>query len=152
MELHTNKTVVQIDEEDAIVTCFKWHDVDGYARRKWQGNTLELHIVIAERVYGPVPKGMIVDHKDRNPCNCRRSNLRIVSKSVNAINRSKRSDNSSGYIGVSQDKGKWRGHVGFQGEQHRTKLYNTPEEAAQARDTLAQKLQGEYAQLNSTSG
>ncbi len=151
MELQVGNNVIQIDDEDAIVTCLHWYDVDGYATRNVGGRYYKLHVVIAERMTGkPVPSDMVVDHEDRDTYNCRRSNLRVVSRSKNSINRSTRSDNTSGYIGVSFDKtkGKWYGHLGYEGQKHRTKNYATAEQAAKARDELARELHGDYARLN----
>lgn len=44
------------------------------------------------------------DHIDRNPLNCRRTNLREVTQQQNTTNKSKMSNNTSGITGVSWDK------------------------------------------------
>lgn len=46
-----------------------------------------LHRVVAECWLGPRPKGMQVDHKDRNSLNNHYTNLRYVTKSIQMINR-----------------------------------------------------------------
>lgn len=49
-------------------------------------------------------KDIIVDHIDGNPCNNKKSNLRICSQSENVLNKSFMSNNSSSFIGVSYRK------------------------------------------------
>ena len=44
------------------------------------------------------------DHIDRNPLNCRRSNLRIATQRQNTMNRSKMKNNTSGITGVVWNK------------------------------------------------
>lgn len=49
---------------------------------------------------------VIVDHINRNPCDCRRENLRIVTAQQNSWNRSLARNNTTGYVGVSLIKSK----------------------------------------------
>lgn len=57
--------------------------------------------------------GKSCDHKDRNPLNNRKYNLRIASFSQNNMNQKKQINNTSGFIGVSWHKGikKWTAQV-----------------------------------------
>lgn len=53
-----------------------------------------------------IPKeedSIVVDHKDGNPLNNRRDNLRVCTQGQNVINKSISSTNTSGFIGVSYD-------------------------------------------------
>ncbi len=95
-------------------------------------------------------KKYTVDHKDRNPLNNQRSNLRTASFAQNNVNKEKRSDNTSGYTGVFWAKynKKWRGLLGFEGKYIQLGYFDTPLEAAQAYDLAAKKHYGEYAKLN----
>lgn len=73
-------------------------------------------------------KNELVDHRNRNPLDNRRCNLRIVSPRQNAINRTSKS--STGYIGVSITtlRGKKRLQATFKpaGKRRKFSLYDTP--------------------------
>lgn len=102
--------VVLVDAEDEhIFQQYKWHINDGgYA--VWRGNvdgekkTVRLHRLIAHP-----PKGLVVDHINRNKLDNRRCNLRCVSQAINANNQ-ERVENARGYY-LSKSKisncGKW---------------------------------------------
>lgn len=80
----------------------------------------------------------VIDHIDGNTANNRWSNLRNCSMPENMQNMksSGLSSNTSGHIGVSRHKGKWRAKIRHtsNGKRNYTNLgdYNTPEEAAAA--------------------
>jgi hypothetical protein len=65
------------------------------------------------------PVGKIVDHENRDTLDCRRSNLRICSKSQNAANlKGPYSNSKSGIRGVSWSKnaGKWFASIRVNGK------------------------------------
>ena len=106
-----------------------------------------LHQVIAQRM------GIVgaPDHKDRNGLNNRRNNLRQATSSQNVANQSLRSNNTSGYKGVSWDKasGKWVAKVKVNGKQQQhLGLFSDPIEAAKTYDRAALKAFGDFAFLN----
>lgn len=61
-----------------------------------------LHVWIWEQLVGPIPDGMQVDHINGIRTDCRLENLRLVSVEVNARNRGKPINNTSGITGVSE--------------------------------------------------
>lgn len=66
-------------------------------------------------------------------------------------NRSRQSNNTSGFIGVSWFKphGRWMARITFRGVQRFLGYYDTAEDAARARDAAAIELHGiEFARLN----
>lgn len=82
---------------------YKWYlDNCGYARTHFNGKTIRLHQFIWFLRTGENTK--LIDHKDRNKLNCKESNLRIASKSLNSINKELQSNNSSGITGVYFNK------------------------------------------------
>lgn len=71
----------------------------GYWVVEVEGKAYLVHRIIYELFHG-APKG-IVDHKDGNTANNNSWNLRDVTPKVSAQNLCKRSDNSSGFTGVT---------------------------------------------------
>lgn len=92
----------------------------------------------------------LVDHKNGNGLDNRRSNLRRATIAENARNRRLPSTNTSGFKGVMFDKarGLWRSHIGAEGRRLTIGRFTTPEEAARAYDEAAREMYGEFAWLN----
>lgn len=88
-----------------------------------------------------VPFWEQIDHRDRNPLNNRRENLRPCTHEQNMQNKVTR----PGLKGVEQIGGRWRAkyraqHLG---------MFDSFEDAAKARDIAARASAGEFACLNS---
>lgn len=98
----------------------------------------------------PVPKGMVVDHKNGNKLDNRRENLRSATKAQNSINAGP-SRGRSKYKGVSPRGGKWRAYVVIQKRQIYLGAFNSEIEAALAYDRKVLAHYGEYAWLNQTN-
>ena len=75
-------------------------------RTPWGRKHLQVHRVIWELAYGPIPDGMEIDHIDRNPSNNRLSNLRLVTHSENNQNKGQMSTNTTGERHISKVKGR----------------------------------------------
>lgn len=103
--------------------------------------------IYMHRLIAGFPAGQFVDHRDHDTLNNTRDNLRIVTRSQNGANRSV-AWSAAGFLGVSLAHGLYQGVVEVDGVRYRTPRYPTPEEAARARDVLALKHFGEFAQLN----
>jgi hypothetical protein len=96
------------------------------------------------------PDDMEVDHIDGNRLNNQKSNLRLATSSQNKMNRGPRSDNKSGYKGVSwhKQKNKWTVRIMANGRYKSLGLFNKIEKAKQAYNEAAQKYHGSFAWLN----
>jgi len=92
------------------------------------------HRIIWVMNNGPISDGLVVDHIDRNPSNNKLGNLRLVSSSVNNINKLSK--------GVSYDKArnKWKAQLTFEGKQVLNKRFNSYEEAVNAYATAKLNL------------
>lgn len=96
----------------------------------------------------------LVDHVNGDGLDNRRANLRPATVGENALNRSRRSDNTSGYKGVSRngDNGRWRAYINRDGRRLSLGSFGSAEEAARAYDTAALELHGAFARLNFPEG
>jgi hypothetical protein len=99
------------------------------------------------------PKGLLVDHKDRNTLDNRRENLRLATYAQNSCNCDSSIDKtktSSRYIGVHLRKksGKWVATIRINREKTWLGSYDNEIDAAKAYDTAARKHHGEFARLN----
>ena len=93
----------------------------------------------------------VVDHIDRNPLNCQRSNLRLGTTSDNMCNRQKNIINNkchSKYKGVHSQHGKWSAKVIKDKKTYYLGTFNTEVEAAQAYNDKAKELHKDYVVLN----
>lgn len=87
-----------------------------------------------------------VDHINGNGLDNRRCNLRICSPSENSRNRRQRSDNTSGYKGVSWDKWheKYKASLTANGKAVRIGYFKTAEEAHEAYCAAAKIHHGDF--------
>lgn len=151
----TNGGVALVDDEDfEMINKYKW-----FAHK--EGNTFYAwrHIKKGMRQYGMVKMHRQilnpmdheqVDHVNGNGLDNRRANIRVCSNSQNMMNQKIRSDNSSGFKGVSyhaQNK-RWRATINLNGKQISAGCYATPKEAAIAYNRKAIELFGEFARPN----
>lgn len=60
----------------------------GYGVIRFRDKIMYVHRYIWERDVGPIPEGMVVDHKCRNRACCNPDHLRVVTKRVNALENS----------------------------------------------------------------
>lgn len=112
------------------------------------GLNLQEHRVIWAWFYGKWPDH-IIDHRDNNAENNRIKNLRECSHSQNTMNSKLRSDNASGYKGVSWCKmaNKYVANINIGGVRSRLGYFESAEEAGKAYASAAINLHGEFARL-----
>lgn len=136
-----------VDAQDADLASMAWHLHEGRAVRYEKRRMVRMHRVIAERAGIVIPTGGEVDHRDRNPLNNRRSNLRGCTRGQNAMNAPARS--ASGFKGVVRlATGKWMAQITAEGQHHYLGSFGTPEAAAGAYNVAARRLHGDFAVLN----
>jgi hypothetical protein len=110
------------------------------------GRTLYLHSVIMARLF-PEYEGE-VDHKNRNPLDNRRQNLRIATRSENCANS--RGRGRSQFRGVAWHKraNKWVASLRLNKKQIHLGYFSSETAAARAYDVRAKVVHGEFANLN----
>lgn len=150
-----------VDDEDyESLSKFKWYISGGrkndqYAHRKETVCGKRISIFMHREVVN-ARKEKMVDHINHNTFDNRKSNLRMATRSQNAMNTLKRKDSSSLYKGVvlhtSRKNGNehhyWRTHIRTKDTQVRLGLFKSEIDAAICYDLWAKDLFGEYAYLN----
>lgn len=119
----------------------KWYA----ARRDEQKHWVTMHRMII----GALP-GVLIDHRDGDGLNNRRTNIRIASPTGNAQNRRPRVGNTSGFKGVSWDSRaeRWHVQIAINGKNTHVGHFDLKEDAARAYDVAALRHFGEFAYLN----
>ena len=124
-----------------------WYAVRrGMIEKKFSG-MIHLHRFIMEP-----PPDMVVDHKNGNGLDNRKSNLRVCTQAQNNKNKCKRTDGkTSKYIGVIKSPhtpGAWSASISIHRKSAFLGYYTSEDRAAQAYDSAAYLIHGEYARLN----
>lgn len=132
-----NRTALD-DDDYEYFKQWKWGlSKDGYIIRSSPNGVLFLH-----RLVNKTPKGMETDHINRDKTDNRKSNLRSVSLRKNKYNIPVKSNNSSGYTGVSFYKrtGRWRARIGGNKLGSHLGYFDTKEQAIEARRIAFEEL------------
>jgi len=144
-----------LDEKDYYRLCdFKWV-ISGngrkfYAARHVKKGPGRTKVEYLHRVIMQPARGFVVDHRDRNPFDNRRDNLRLATYSQNSCNRPKRTNVSSRFLGVTLDRrcGRWEAQIYYRRKRIRLGRFDNESDAARAYDEAAKKYHEEFAQLN----
>lgn len=119
----------------------------GHVRVFCHGRRVYAHRIIWEMHNGPIPNGLEIDHIDGCRDNNLIDNLRIADRSQNSCNRKPLRLGSSRFKGVSfvAKRGKWRAAIKRHGKCHYLGEFNSELAAAEAYESMARELHGEYA-------
>ena len=121
----TQGNIIKVSPEDYDRVIQKsWHIANGYAR----GCLTRTHkIMMHTFILGKPPKGMEIDHINRDKLDNRRENLRFVTKSQNSHNRK-----IGKGIWWEKDRQKWRAEIINQGKKIYLGIFKTEQEAKNA--------------------
>ncbi len=121
-----------------------------YAVRGQRIGPDDLKIVRLHRLIMNAPEGLLVDHRNSDGLDNRRTNLRLATHAENTQNSRKRKGTTSKYIGVSFDKkaGNWRSGIMFKKKAIWLGSFDDEIAAARVYDDAAKKYYGEFARLN----
>lgn len=148
--LLTQGKVTLVDDSDyEELSRFKWYYDRGYAGRSTYTNGNQKKILMHRQILN-APLGLEVDHADGNKLNNQRSNIRICTRSQNAMNMPRQANNTSGFKGVHFDKhaNKFRAMIRINTKNKHIGHFKNVEDAAIAYNDAAKKYHGEFA--NST--
>lgn len=151
----TRGKVARVSNADfAWLNAYRWYaeklPTVWYARRKIrrQGGivrTVSMHQLLAAVMGFASP-----DHADGDGLNNQRKNLRPASQTEQNGNQGLRSNNTSGFKGVSWNKDcrAWESYVSKGRKRFRLGFFKTATAAARAYDGAAKQLFGEFARTN----
>ncbi len=139
----TQGRIAIVDAADyESLSQWKWCVSKGYAIRNDGKTSLSMH----RQILG-FPESH-VDHINGDPLDNRRINLRLATCAENNRNKKKHSNNSSGVIGVSWDKNKWRAQVHVDGRNKYLGRYTDIFRAMMSVDMSKLRYHGDFARPN----
>lgn len=135
-----------IDKEDLEkVINYCWRiDHYGYVVANSRDGTNQ--IIRIHRIIMDAPDDVVIDHINWNKLDNRKSNLRLATKTQNNINIKRKSNNRSGYTGVSVLRnGKFHAAISYKNIKYSLGNYDTIEEAARVRHKAELLLHKEWS-------
>ena len=104
-------------------------------RNKIDDNGKRSTVFLHREILGLPKREGVVDHIDGDGLNCTRKNLRVVTQHENTTNVAgpRKTNRHSPYLGVGLHRGKWRARIYHDGRLRQIGLFDTAEEANQAR-------------------
>jgi hypothetical protein len=140
--------------DEVIVDDDKWHELSQYDWSKtanYYQSVINGRSVLLHRYLLNAKKGNIVDHINDNGNTVKNNtlaNLRISTPTGNSHNKTKLSNKTSQYIGVSFAKYKFNAKITKDNVKYNLGNYNTEVEAAIAYNLKAKQLYKEFANTN----
>lgn len=136
---NSNKVALVDDEDFEWLNSYTWYlDSDGYP----------ICFETRKRMHKMILEGREVDHKNGDPVDAQRSNLRSVTHKQNTQNSKAHKDGSSRYKGVSKRRNGWRAQICKDGKKMLIGTFLKERWAAYAYDIAARDLHGPYGRSN----
>ena len=165
----THEKLVDVLEYDAFTGKFTWRarsdvpkwwntkyagkqagnqDAHGYITLCIDGRAYKAHRMAWLYITGYIPS-VEIDHKDGVRENNAFSNLRLATDLQNAVNAKKRSDNNSGFKGVSwhASSRKWQAQINVNGLRKSLGYFSSPKAASDVYLAKAAELHGEFVRF-----
>ena len=144
-----NGTHFFFDKEDyeKIKEYCWWYDGRYVCAHTLQNDKYTTKILRLHRLVMDVPdrEDINVDHKNLVRYDCRKSNLRCATDSENAKNKDySYMSSDTGIVGVKKENSKYSAYISINGKSTRLGLFNTIEEAAEARFEAELEYYGEF--------
>lgn len=156
------KHIALVDDEDfERVSKYKWYlvktETTSYAHRNIPADELQaMGFPKGYQKHQPMHRFILgepdsqVDHRDGHGLNNQKDNLRLATPQQNNMNRRKRCDNKTGFVGVTKqdDCKRFRAQIRKNGKVIYLGWFDTPEEASEVYKKAAQQLHGEFYRNN----
>lgn len=133
-------------EDYNIIKKYNWcADKDKYIVSSVKIGNKNINIKMHRLIMNP-SKDEQIDHINRDKWDNRKLNLRICNNAENNWNKTKLTNNKSGYKGVwwSKERHKWVASIKCNGRKYYIGRFNTPEEAHEAYKKKARELFGAF--------
>lgn len=146
-DFNGNEFFVDIDDYEKVKD-FCWRvDKRGYVvsnSRNGKNKTIFIHRIIMN-----VPDDLFVDHKNWDKSNNRKENLRVATKSQNNTNIKRKTNNTSGYPGVTKTKNNhYVSRISSCGKRYYLGTYKNFEDAVVARRNAEIKIHKDWSGEN----
>lgn len=154
IEQHSNWCLIKNDNHiPAVEFMIDTEDIDVLGNSLWCYNHhgyIKNNKGMLHRAVMRAKPNELVDHKDHNKADCRKSNLRMATKTQNGQNMRIHPTNTSGYKGVIWNKKnkKWMAFIIINGKSTYLKSFTDKKQAAAAYNKAAIENFGEFALLN----
>lgn len=150
IQLSRGQFAIVDDDDVEWLSYFSWHVMPAvrpnggfYAATSVGNRTVYLHRLIMR-----AETGQTVDHINSDKLDCRRTNLRIATRTEQARNSIAKGGRSA-FKGVSlHESGRWRAEIELPGRKRIVKYAGTEVDAARLYDDLAREHFGIFAKLN----
>jgi hypothetical protein len=146
IKLTKGKYALVDDADFEPLSKYNWCVSNGYALRRSSrasgGKNIRMHRVIMD-----TPDGMFTDHINGDKLDNQRSNLRIVTKSQNEMNKTPNSRNKSGTKGVfwAENVGKWCANIYVNGKNRNLGYFKELDDARAIRIEAENQYFKQYA-------
>lgn len=139
--------ISSIQNDGECIRWTGWLSLGGYGKFKTGGKSTFAHRYAWERVHGPIPEGMVIDHACRNTRCVNVEHLRLATQSENTRNLSGAKSNNkySGVRNVGKMGERWRVRITKNGKVHQLGCFDTIEQASAVAESGRKKLFGEFA-------
>ncbi len=123
-----------VDDEDYdLLSTYRWSFTGTRRGKKRQYVSRGVRgggrVLVHRQILGFGPGDPQVDHRDGNPLNNQRSNLRPATNAQNSQNQRSVEGSSSRYRGVSRKRGKWQAYGRLDGKMHFLGYFDDEDEA-----------------------
>jgi HNH endonuclease/AP2 domain len=161
IELSQHKVAILDDEDFARLRQHRWiyrgerNGRPGYAIRHVKDGQRYRTVYLHREVMSPIPPGYEVIFRNGDRLDCRRANLRVVSRQeARRQHRRARSDSRSGVKGISYNRrpGTWSVTVYRSGRSRRVGTFLTQKEAADAYLAALAREEAERAEVPEVVG